>query len=89
MLHPRSAKPGRALIFLALFAIAKHLRKEAILLPAALVGINLQEFMQHAIEAERACSEDAIDNPAISLFRKHGFQEERRTEEKIYLRKEL
>ena len=37
------------------------------LLPAALVGINLQEFMQHAIEAERACSEDAIDNPAIGL----------------------
>ena len=31
----------------------------------------------------------AIDNPAISLFLKHGFQEERRTEEKIYLRKEL
>ncbi len=37
------------------------------LLPAALVGINLQEFMQHANEAERACSEDAIDNPAIGL----------------------
>ena len=37
------------------------------LLPAALVGINLQEFMQHAVEAERACSEDAIDNPAIGL----------------------
>lgn len=33
------------------------------LLPAALVGINLQEFMQHAVEAERACSEDAIDQP--------------------------
>ena len=31
----------------------------------------------------------AIDNPAISLFLKHGFVEEYRTEEKIYLRKEL
>ena len=37
------------------------------LLPAALVGINLEEFMAHALEAERACSEDAIDNPAIGL----------------------
>ncbi len=37
------------------------------LLPAALVGINLEEFMAHAAEAERACSEDAIDNPAIGL----------------------
>lgn len=31
----------------------------------------------------------AIDNPAVSLFRKHGFQEERRTEERVYLRKKL
>lgn len=37
------------------------------LLPAALVGIDLQSFMQHALEAEKACSEDAIDNPAIGL----------------------
>ncbi|MEF9841205.1 MAG: glucose-6-phosphate isomerase [Raoultibacter sp.] len=37
------------------------------LLPAALVGINLSEFMQHAVEAEQCCSEDAIDNPAIGL----------------------
>ncbi|MEG1512504.1 MAG: glucose-6-phosphate isomerase [Raoultibacter sp.] len=37
------------------------------LLPAALVGINLNEFMQHALEAEESCSEDAIDNPAIGL----------------------
>lgn len=37
------------------------------LLPAALVGIDLTEFMGHAIEAERQCSEDAIDNPAIGL----------------------
>ncbi len=37
------------------------------LLPAALVGINLEEFIAHAAEAERACSEDAIDNPAIGL----------------------
>ena len=31
----------------------------------------------------------AIDNPAISLFLRHGFTEESRTEEIIYLRKEL
>ena len=31
----------------------------------------------------------AIDNPAISLFLKHGFTEEYRTEEKVYLKKEL
>ena len=37
------------------------------LLPAALVGIDLQEFMKHALDAERQCSEDAIDNPAIVL----------------------
>ena len=37
------------------------------LLPAALVGIDLEEFMAHAIDAERQCSEDAIDNPAIGL----------------------
>ena len=37
------------------------------LLPAALVGINLEHLMAHAVEAERQCSEDAIDNPAICL----------------------
>ena len=37
------------------------------LLPAALVGIDLERFMAHAVEAERRCSEDAIDNPAIGL----------------------
>ncbi|MEE0845953.1 MAG: glucose-6-phosphate isomerase [Eggerthellaceae bacterium] len=37
------------------------------LLPAALVGINLQEFVARGAEAERQCSEDAIDNPAIGL----------------------
>lgn len=37
------------------------------LLPAALVGIDLDEFMEHAVEAEKACSEDAVDNPAITL----------------------
>ena len=31
----------------------------------------------------------AIDNPAVRLFLKHGFMEECRTEEIIYLRKEL
>ena len=31
----------------------------------------------------------AIDNPAITLFKKHGFTEESRTEEKIILKKEL
>ncbi len=31
----------------------------------------------------------AIDNPAIKLFLRHGFTEEYRTQEKIFLRKEL
>lgn len=37
------------------------------LLPAALVGIDLDDFMAHAVSAEERCSEDAIDNPAIGL----------------------
>lgn len=37
------------------------------LLPAALVGIDLRELMDHAVEAERRCSEDSIDNPAVGL----------------------
>ena len=31
----------------------------------------------------------AIDNPAAAMFRKHGFEEAYRTEDKIILRKEL
>ena len=31
----------------------------------------------------------AIDNPAIDLFRAHGFREEYRTEELVFLKKEL
>lgn len=37
------------------------------LLPAALVGIDLDDFVAHAISAEQQCGEDAIDNPAIVL----------------------
>ncbi|AJC12595.1 glucose-6-phosphate isomerase [Berryella intestinalis] len=37
------------------------------LLPAALVGIDIEHMMACALEAERACSEDSIDNPAIGL----------------------
>ena len=37
------------------------------LLPAALVGIDIDRVIDHAIEAEKACSEDSIDNPAIAL----------------------
>lgn len=37
------------------------------LLPAALAGIDLETFLSHAVLAERQCSEDAIDNPAIVL----------------------
>ena len=37
------------------------------LVPAALAGIDLDELMSHARAAEEACSEDAIDNPAINL----------------------
>ena len=37
------------------------------LVPAALVGIDLDEVMAHAVEAERLCSEDSVDNPASIL----------------------
>lgn len=37
------------------------------LVPAALVGIDLDRFIAHAIEAERVCSEDSVDNPASNL----------------------
>ncbi len=37
------------------------------LLPAALAGIPLESFIEHARIAEQRCSEDAIDNPAINL----------------------
>ena len=37
------------------------------LVPAALVGINLHDFLEQAKRAEQACSEDAVDNPAIVL----------------------
>lgn len=37
------------------------------LLPAALAGIDIKEFLAHACAAEKSCSEDAIDNPAINL----------------------
>lgn len=37
------------------------------LLPAALVGIDLESMMAHALDAEQRCSEDSIDNPAIGL----------------------
>ena len=37
------------------------------LVPAALVGIDLDNFMNHALKAEQACSEDSVDNPASAL----------------------
>lgn len=37
------------------------------LVPAALVGISLDELMSSAREAERICSEDSLENPAILL----------------------
>ncbi len=37
------------------------------LVPAALAGIDMEEFLEHARQAEEICSEDAIDNPAINL----------------------
>lgn len=37
------------------------------LLPAALIGIDLNEFLAHARKAEEACANNSIDNPAIQL----------------------
>ena len=46
-------------------AVADRISEEELV--QHLVGIDLEEFMAHAIDAERQCSEDAIDNPAIGL----------------------
>lgn len=50
------------------------------LLPAALAGIDLSEFLAHARQAEAACAEDAIDNPAINLaaFLYDNYQQDRK-----------
>lgn len=37
------------------------------LVPAALVGIDMDAYMEAARAAEAACSEDSVDNPAIIL----------------------
>jgi glucose-6-phosphate isomerase len=37
------------------------------LLPAALVGINLNALMRSAAQAEELCSTDSLDNPALVL----------------------
>ncbi|MGI6045540.1 MAG: glucose-6-phosphate isomerase [Eggerthellaceae bacterium] len=37
------------------------------LVPAALAGIDLTGMIEYGLAAEKSCSEDAIDNPAISL----------------------
>lgn len=37
------------------------------LVPAALAGIDLDEFIAHAKDAQIRCSEDSVDNPAIAL----------------------
>lgn len=37
------------------------------LLPAALVGIDIDVFLSHARSAQELCSQDSIDNPAINL----------------------
>lgn len=54
-------------------------------------SIALEMLCEAAKENEIAVLYDdiAIDNPAISMFLKHGFIEEYRTDEKIYLKKIL
>lgn len=37
------------------------------LVPAALVGIRLDDLIAEAVNAEQVCSEDSIDNPACAL----------------------
>ena len=37
------------------------------LVPTALVGIDLDDFIARAREAEAACAEDSVDNPAVIL----------------------
>lgn len=37
------------------------------LVPAAIAGIDIPRLLEHAREAERVCSQDSPDNPAINL----------------------
>ena len=68
-LHKRAEEEGWAGVFLGEPTVGGRFSALSVfgLVPAALVGIDLETAMRHAIEAERACSEDSIDNPAIGL----------------------
>ena len=37
------------------------------LLPAALIGLDLSKWMERALAAEKACSQDSLENPALQL----------------------
>lgn len=37
------------------------------LVPAALAGVDIEGFVRSACEAERRCSEDSVENPAVDL----------------------
>ncbi len=68
-LEAQAKEEGWAAVFLGKPSVGGRFSALSVfgLLPAALVGIDLAEFMNHAAAAEKLCSEDAIDNPAIGL----------------------
>ena len=68
-LQARAEKEGWAHVFLGEHTVGGRFSALSVfgLLPAALVGINLENMIAHAVEAEDQCSEDSIDNPAICL----------------------
>ncbi len=61
---PTKAGAHASLASLPLAAASARFRYSA-WCPPALVGIDLGGFLGHAKDAERVCSEDSIDNPAI------------------------
>ena len=68
-LHEIAKGEGWAGIFLGEPSIGGRFSALSVfgLVPAALVGIDLEAMMGYAAEAERRCSENSIDNPAIGL----------------------
>ena len=68
-LQVRAEEEGWARVFLGEPTVGGRFSALSVfgLLPAALVGINLENMIAHAVEAELQCGEDSIDNPAICL----------------------
>ncbi len=69
MLEKQAVEEGWLKVFSGLSEVGGRFSALSVfgLVPAAIAGIDIRALLQHAREAERICSEDAIDNPAINL----------------------